>query len=219
MFRAALLTLSLAACGHSQAPAPGQAPAPAQAPAPVPAAAAVPAPAKPRVKIATNFGVMVIELEPAAAPATVANFLRYLKEGHYKGTVFHRVVPNFMIQGGGLTEDLTEKPVHAPIPNEAESAAKAGLKNVKGTVVMARTDDPNSATAQFFINVIDNAYLDPSPGNPGYCVFGRVVEGMPVVEAISRVHTIWRKGTPNVPDFAVRIKDVVLLEDAAPAAK
>ena len=217
MLRATLLTLSLVACGHAQAPAPAAASAPAQAPAQAPAP--VPVPAKPRVKLSTNFGVMVIELEPAAAPATVANFLRYVKEGYYKGTIFHRVIPDFMIQGGGLTEDMNEKPAHPPILNESESTAKAGLKNIKGTVVMARTDDPNSASAQFFINVADNAYLDPTPGNPGYCVFGRVVEGMPVAEAISKVHTIWRKGSPNVPDFAVRIKDVVLLEDAAPAAK
>lgn len=220
MFRASLLSLGLVAASalaQAQAPAPAAALVPAATPALTPAPA--PVPAKPRVRLTTNFGTMVIELEPAAAPGTVANFLRYVKEGYYKGTIFHRVVPNFMIQGGGMGEDMQEKPTHDPILNEAESSAKAGLKNVTGTVVMARTDNPNSATAQFFINVADNAYLDPGAGNPGYCVFGHLVEGLPVAQAISRVHTIWRKGAPNVPDFAVRIKDVVLLEDSAPAAK
>jgi cyclophilin family peptidyl-prolyl cis-trans isomerase len=212
MLRATFLSLALASACLAQAPE-------AQAPSAAAPAAPAPAPAKPRVRITTNFGAMVVELEPQAAPATVANFLRYVKEGFYKGTIFHRVVPSFMIQGGGLTEDMSEKPTHGTITNEAAASAAAGLKNVKGTITMARTDDPNSASAQFFINVVDNAYLDPAPGNAGYCVFGRVVEGMPVAEAISRVHTIWRKGAPNVPDFAVRIKDVVLLEDAPAPAK
>lgn len=222
MSRSALLTLSILlglAC-RAQAPTSPAAPAPAQAPAQAPAPAAPPAPvaAKPRVKLVTNYGPIVLELEPQAAPATVANFLRYVHEGHYKGTIFHRVIPDFMIQGGGLDERLDEKPTHDPLLNESEAAFKAGFKNLKGTVAMARTDNPNSATAQFYINVADNASLDYAPGAPGYCVFGRVVSGMDVVEAIAKARTVWRKGMVNVPDFPVRIKDAVVLEgDPAPA--
>ena len=144
--------------------------------------------AKPRVRFTTNLGTFVVELEPAKAPKTVENFLRYVRDGFYDGTVFHRVVPGFVVQGGGFTADLVQKPTRAPIPNEAGN----GLSNVRGTLAMARTSDPDSATAQFYINLRDNTALDRRDGTPagaGYCVFGRVVEGMDVVDAIGRVPT------------------------------
>lgn len=181
---------------------------------PVFAQSTVPAPAKPRVRLATNYGVIVLELEPAAAPRTVANFLAYVKNGHYAGTIFHRVIPGFMIQGGGLTEDMNEKAAAAPVKNEAPRSFKAGLKNAKGAVAMARTGDPDSATAQFFINTADNASLDfknESAEGIGYCVFGRVVEGMEVALKIEQVKTGWKKGQPNVPDYPVRIKSAEVL--------
>ena len=168
--------------------------------------------AKPRVRIDTSYGPVVVELEPGLAPVTVANFLRYVHEGFYRGTLFHRVIAGFMVQGGGFREDMTEKPVHEPIVNEVGSTFKAGLKNVRGTLAMARTADPNSATAQFFINTHDNVELDPvDGGKAGYCVFGRVVDGMQAVDKIERVGTVWRHGMPNVPEYPVRIKDVQVL--------
>nr|WP_320132955.1 peptidylprolyl isomerase [uncultured Holophaga sp.] len=164
---------------------------------------------KPLVRIQTSYGPIVLELEPSAAPATVANFLRYVREGHYSGTIFHRVIPGFMIQGGGFSAGLMEKPTHAPIRNEAQMTFQAGLKNTRGTVAMARTEDPDSATAQFYINTADNPALDfrsATPSGVGYCVFGRVVEGMDAVDRIEKVRTVWRHGMQDVPDFAVRIK-------------
>ena len=163
---------------------------------------------KPRVRIDTSYGPVVVELEPALAPKTVENFLRYVKEGFYRDTIFHRVIEGFMVLGGGYLQDMTEKPTHEPIVNEASAAFKGGLRNVKGTLAMARTSDPNSASAQFFINTYDNAKLDPKEGaEAGYCVFGRVVDGMAAVDKIERVHTVWRHGMPNVPEYPVRIKD------------
>ena len=141
-----------------------------------------------QVKLATNRGDIVLELDAAKAPKTVENFLAYVESGHYDGTIFHRVIDGFMIQGGGLTADMKQKPTRAPIPNEADN----GLKNLRGTVAMARTQDPNSATAQFFINVADNDFLDyraPTVQGWGYCVFGKVVQGMDVVDAIKSVKT------------------------------
>ncbi len=180
-----------------------------------PAPAAAPAPkAKPRVQLETSFGPIVLELEPDLAPATVANFLRYVKEGHYKGTTFHRVIPGFMIQGGGHLEDLSEKPGHEGIRNEAEATFKGGLRNVRGTVAMARTGDPHSATAQFFINTVDNAFLDFRAANPegwGYCTFGRVVSGMETVDKIEKVRTTWKRGMQNVPEYAVKITGAAVL--------
>jgi len=143
---------------------------------------------QPRVRMQTNMGDIVIELNRDKAPKSVDNFLRYVKEGHYDGTVFHRVIPNFMIQGGGFTQDLQQKSTHEPINNEANN----GLKNKRGTIAMARTSDPHSATAQFFINVVDNDFLDhtdPTPRGWGYTVFGTVVEGMDVVDKIAKVPT------------------------------
>lgn len=170
--------------------------------------------AKPRVEIDTSYGPIVVELEPELAPKTVANFLRYVQEGQYVDTIFHRVIDGFMVQGGGLQKDMKEKPTHEPIPNEAKATFAAGLKNTRGTVAMARTDAPHSATAQFYINTADNPALDPKDGPDGgygYCVFGRVVSGMAAVDKIEKVHTIWFHGTPNVPEYAVRIKSTQLL--------
>ena len=177
--------------------------------------AMVSASAKPRVRLSTNYGVMVLELEPGAAPRTVENFLAYVRKGHYVGTIFHRVMPGFMIQGGGLTEDMSEKATSAPVKNEASQSFKAGLKNTKGTLAMARTGDPDSATAQFFINTADNASLDfknESADGIGYCAFGRVVEGMEVVLKIEQVKTGWKKGQANVPDYPVKIKSAEVLD-------
>ena len=177
----------------------------------VPAGAAE---AKPKVELDTSYGPVVLELEPELAPRTVANFLRYVQEGFYTDTIFHRVIDGFMVQGGGLLKDMTEKPAHEPIFNEAKATFAGGLKNTRGTVAMARTDAPHSASAQFYINTADNPALDPREGgdkNYGYCVFGRVVAGMDAVAKIEKVHTVWLRGTPNVPEYAVRIKSARLL--------
>jgi peptidyl-prolyl cis-trans isomerase A (cyclophilin A) len=143
----------------------------------------------PKVKLTTTAGDIVIEVYPDKAPKTAENFLRYVREHHYDGTIFHRVIDRFMIQGGGFDRNFSEKKTRAPVVNEAREASAKGLKNQRGTVAMARTSDPDSATAQFFINVADNASLDPKPGNPGYTVFGRVVSGMDVVDRIKGVQT------------------------------
>ena len=150
-----------------------------------------------KVSLSTNLGDIVIELNAAKAPKSVDNFLQYVKAGQYDGTVFHRVIENFMIQGGGFSPELKEKPTRAPIPLEARN----GLSNSRGTLAMARTSDPNSATAQFFINVQDNAFLDAakSPDGNGYAVFGKVVSGMDVVDRIRVVQTGNRGPYQNVP--------------------
>ena len=150
-----------------------------------------------KVNLTTNLGDIVVELNAAKAPKTVDNFLLYVKAGQYDGTVFHRVIENFMIQGGGFSPDLKEKPTRAPIPLEARN----GLSNSRGTLAMARTSDPNSATAQFFINVQDNTFLDAakSPDGNGYAVFGKVVSGMDVVDRIRAVQTGNRGPYQNVP--------------------
>ena len=153
-------------------------------------AAAMPlAAAAQTVKLATSLGDIVLELDAAKAPKTVENFVQYVKAGHYDGTVFHRVIENFMIQGGGMTADMNEKPTRAPIALESRN----GLANARGSVAMARTSDPNSATAQFFINVVDNPRLDfTSEANGstwGYCVFGKVISGLDVVDKIKAVPT------------------------------
>lgn len=135
----------------------------------------------PRVRVSTTLGDFVIELNPERAPLTVADFLTYVKEGHYTNTLFHRVIANFMIQGGGVTTEYTLKPAHPPIPNESGN----GLENVRGAVGLARAAAPHSGDAQFFVNVGNNADLDPLPTRWGYAVFGRVVEGMDVVDRIS----------------------------------
>lgn len=143
---------------------------------------------QPRVRMQTNMGDIVIQLDRAKAPKSVENFLRYVNEGHYDGTIFHRVIPNFMVQGGGYNADFTQKSTHQPIENEANN----GLLNKRGTIAMARTNDPHSATAQFFINVVDNDFLNftaPNPRGWGYTVFGTVVEGMDVADKIAKVAT------------------------------
>lgn len=156
----------------------------------------------PQVELKTSLGAIVLELDAAKAPKTVANFLQYVNSKHYDGTVFHRVMDGFMIQGGGFTADMQQKPTQAPIPLEARN----GLKNDKYTVAMARTGDPNSATAQFFINVANNASLNaPQPDGHGYAVFGKVVRGSDVVDKIRAVPTGNRGMHQNVPTTAVTI--------------
>jgi len=166
-------------------------------------AAAAPALAQ-KVKFVTSEGDIVVELDPAKAPKTVENFLQYVKAGHYNGTVFHRVIANFMIQGGGMTADMTEKPTRPPIGLESGN----GMTNQRGTIAMARTNDPNSATAQFFINVKDNDFLnkEKSRDGNGYTVFGKVIEGMDVVDKIRAVPT----GPGDVPVTPVLIKRATL---------
>jgi len=161
-----------------------------------------------KVKFATSAGDIVVELDAAKAPKTVANFVEYVKAGHYDGTVFHRVIPNFMIQGGGMTPDMKEKPTRAPILLESGN----GLQNQRGTIAMARTMDPNSASAQFFINVTDNAFLDKAnarDGN-GYAVFGKVVSGMETVDKIRALPTGNKGMHQNVPLEPVVIKKATL---------
>jgi cyclophilin family peptidyl-prolyl cis-trans isomerase len=189
----------------------------------LPLLAQAPAAKKPRVKFTTSMGAFTLELEPDAAPKTVANFLKYVRAGHYAGTTFHRVIPNFMIQGGGHLKDLSEKPAMDKVENEADLSLAKGLKNTRGTVAMARTNDPHSASAQFFVNTVDNAFLDhraKDPRNWGYCVFGRVVEGMETVEAIKAVKTgVAPNGMSDVPRSPVEILGAKVEGAAAPAKK
>ena len=179
--------------------------------------------AKPRVKFTTNIGSFTLELEPEAAPRTVANFLKYVHSGHYKGTTFHRVIPTFMVQGGGHLPDLTEKPAKDHVDNEADLSLAKGLHNTKGTVAMARTMDPHSASAQFFINTVDNPFLDHKSKDArgwGYCVFGRVVDGLATVEQIKAVRTQTKVG-PLGPMESVPVKPVIITDAQVlkPAAK
>ncbi len=217
------------------------APAPA-APVATPAAPTTPAtpaaPTKPAaptadakvafVKMTTNKGDIIIELDRVKAPISTENFLKYVNKGQYNGTVFHRVIKDFMIQGGGFDGTLTEKPTDAPIKNECTN----GLSNARGTIAMARTNDPNSATAQFYINTVDNKMLDGRPGRPGYAVFGKVVDGMNTVDAIRAVKTGQKMANSrggqgpmgDVPMETVEIIKVVeipapAMAPAAPAAK
>ncbi len=162
------------------------------------------------VKLETGKGDIVLELNRKAAPVTVANFLTYVKEGFYDGTIFHRVIPNFMIQGGGFTADMKQKKTREPIVNEANN----GLKNDRGTIAMARTNNPDSATSQFFINHKDNTFLNyAGKGKPGYAVFGKVVEGMKVVDAIAAVKTTRKGRFSDVPAESVVIKSVEVISD------
>ena len=170
--------------------------------------------ANPQVELDTTAGRIRLELYPDAAPKTVANFLDYVKAGHYNGTVFHRVIDGFMIQGGGFTAELWQKPTKAPVVNEAESASKAGLLNAPGTIAMARTSDPNSATAQFFINVNDNKSLNFRSADPqgiGYTVFGKVVSGMDVVQKIAKSPTAASGMHQNLPKEAIVIKSATVV--------
>ncbi len=165
--------------------------------------------ANPQVALNTSKGRIVLELAAEKAPVTVANFLSYVDDGFFSDTIFHRVIKNFMIQGGGFTANLEKKATQAPIENEAAN----GLKNDRGTIAMARTGDPHSATAQFFINTVDNAALDyPGSDGWGYAVFGRVIEGLDVVDAIAGVATGLSGGMGNVPREAVVIESIERVE-------
>ncbi len=158
-------------------------------------------PAQPRVELTTDEGVIVLELFPEKAPATVANFLRYVDEGYYEGTIFHRVVPGFVVQGGGLTYDFTRKPPHDPIVNESGNQ----LSNRPMTVAMARHGDPDSATSQFFINLNHNPGLDAKDDRPGYAVFGQVVDGFDTVITIVQAPKGNYKQFPDAPNVPIRI--------------
>ncbi len=185
--------------------------------APAPEATPRPAPNGPVVVLDTSLGKIRIGLHQDKAPLTVKNFLAYVRAGHYDGTIWHRVIPGFMIQGGGFEEDMTERPTRPPVKNEA----KSGLSNLRGTVAMARTNDPNSATAQFFINVKDNLSLDYGVRGAGYTVFGEVLEGMDVADKIVAVPT-GKKGlfsdVPQKPVLIVRAREAKAAA-RAPVAK
>ncbi len=163
----------------------------------------------PAVEIDTNMGKITVELFAKEAPLSVKNFLEYAEKGHYSGTVFHRVIAGFMIQGGGLTAEMIPKPTAPPVKNEAAN----GLKNDRGTLSMARTGDPDSATSQFFVNLVDNNNLNrPSPDGYGYSVFGKVVKGMEVVDKIAATKTGIKKGFRDAPETPVVINSVKLLK-------
>ncbi len=171
-------------------------------------ASAESAQAAPKVRLATSMGDIVVQLDPAKAPRTVENFLTYVKQKHYDGTVFHRVIDGFMIQGGGFTPDMQQKPTRAPIPLEANN----GLKNEPYTIAMARTSNPDSATAQFFINVKDNAMLNANGEGNGYAVFGKVISGTDVVDKIKAVETTSRGMYQNVPATPVVIRSATIVK-------
>ena len=163
------------------------------------------------IRLTTTMGNIDIELDFDKAPKSAANFEQYVKDGHFDGTIFHRVIDNFMIQGGGMLPDMSQKETRATIDNEADN----GLKNVKGTLAMARTNDPHSASSQFFINVADNAFLDhtsPTPQGWGYAVFGKVVDGMDVVEKMKGVSTGSRSGHQDVPNEDILIEKAEVIE-------
>lgn len=173
----------------------------------------------PQVEMRTSMGVITLELQPENAPQTVKNFLQYVKDGYYNGTIFHRVISDFMVQGGGFTPDLAPKKTREPIKHEGGN----GLRNQVGTIAMARTADPHSATSQFFINVVDNQMLDyrgPAATEVGYTVFGRVIGGLDVVNKIRNVQTAPKGPHQNVPVQTVTIERVTLIDAAAkPAVK
>lgn len=179
------------------AAAPGDSPAPAKS-------------AAPRVAFETSLGRFVVEVDSAKAPKSAENFLTYVKSGFYDGTVFHRVISGFMVQGGGFTADMKQKTPQAPIVNEADN----GLKNRRGTLAMARTQDPGSATSQFFVNLVDNGFLDHTGKNPrgwGYAVFAQVVEGMDVVDKIAKVKTGSRGQFADVPVETVEVRKATIV--------
>ncbi|HPF59598.1 MAG TPA: peptidylprolyl isomerase [Candidatus Competibacteraceae bacterium] len=164
------------------------------------------------INLHTSLGIIAIELDHEKAPATAANFLQYARDGFYNGTLFHRVIPNFMIQGGGMESGMSQKPTRDPIRNEADN----GLKNIAGSIAMARTSDPHSASSQFFINLKNNDFLDhrsPTSQGWGYCVFGQVTAGMDVVEAIARVATTSRRGHQDVPVEEVMITQAEISDE------
>ncbi len=156
------------------------------------------------IRFETTLGDFTVELFEKEAPETAVNFLKYIDSGFFDGTIFHRIVPGFVIQGGGFTEDMSQKRTQPPIKNEADN----GLKNLRGALSMARTNDVNSATSQFFVNLKDNDFLDHKPGNFGYAVFARVTDGMDVIDKIAAVATGRRRGFDDVPTEAVIMKHV-----------
>jgi peptidyl-prolyl cis-trans isomerase A (cyclophilin A) len=158
--------------------------------------------ADPVVVITTSMGAITVQLDPAKAPKTVANFLSYVDKKAYDGTIFHRVIPGFMIQGGGFKPDMSEISYDAPVVNEAPAS---GLKNLRGTISMARTSDPDSATAQFFLNLVDNGMLDPGEQGPGYTAFGKITDGLDVIDKIAAVPTTTVGQNENVPTSPVTI--------------
>jgi peptidyl-prolyl cis-trans isomerase A (cyclophilin A) len=160
------------------------------------------------VRFETSLGGFTLDLDAEKAPESVANFLQYVDDGFFDGLIFHRVIPGFMIQGGGMDSEMNQKKNRAPIKNEA----KNGLKNQLGTVAMARTNDINSATSQFFVNLVDNAFLDNSPGNYGYAVFGKVSEGLDTIDKIAKVKTARRRGHDDVPAEDVVIQSARRVE-------
>lgn len=162
-----------------------------------------------KATIDTSMGTITLELNEEKAPETVRNFVKYAEDGHYDGTIFHRVIDGFMIQGGGFTKSMNQKPTREPIRNEAMN----GLKNERGTIAMARTMIVDSATSQFFINLVDNAFLDfssPTPQGFGYAVFGKVVDGMSVVDSIAKVKTGFSGPHQNVPEEAIVIRKIIV---------
>lgn len=163
----------------------------------------------PQVEVKTSLGNFVLELNQEKAPVTVANFLRYVKDGSYKGSIFHRVIPGFMAQGGGFTQDLERLDSYPPIKNEAAN----GLKNDTATIAMARTQDPDSATRQFFINFTDNDFLNANQHPPGYAVFGKVIKGFDVVQSMASVPTGRQGFMRDVPETPIVINDVVLISE------
>jgi cyclophilin family peptidyl-prolyl cis-trans isomerase len=162
------------------------------------------------VRFETSLGAFTLELDAAKAPVTVENFLSYVDDGFFDGLIFHRVMPGFMVQGGGMTPDMSQKPNKAPIKLEAGN----GLKNQRGTVAMARTNNPHSATSQFFVNLVDNAFLNAGPGNDGYTVFGKVVDGLDTIDRIAKERTGRRKGHDDVPVTDVIITSARRVEKA-----
>ncbi len=200
-------------CGEEKSAAPGTPAAPN-----TPAAQETEKPIgvnKTMIKLETSKGDIVIELNKAKAPLTVANFLSYVKSGQFDGTIFHRVIKGFMIQGGGFTPEFRQKPTNPPVKNEAAN----GLKNERGTIAMARTNDPHSATCQFFINHATNTFLDfTGPSNPGYAVFGKVTKGMEVVDAIANTPTTTLpNGTQDVPVETILIEKATVISEEKPA--
>jgi peptidyl-prolyl cis-trans isomerase B (cyclophilin B) len=174
-----------------------------------PAAAGAPGSKAPKVELVTTMGTMVLELDPVKAPVTTENFLRYVRDGHYDGLIFHRVIAGFMVQGGGYDMDFSERQTRGPIENESRN----GLSNERGTIAMARTSDPHSASGQFFINLVDNRRLDGAPGRWGYAVFGRLTDGLDVLDKIGAVAT--GRGGPfpsDVPQAPVVIQQARVLE-------
>lgn len=179
-------------------------------------AAQVPQPAHPEVRFATNLGEVVIELWPDAAPATVENFLQYVRSGFYDGVIFHRVVPGFVVQAGGYDAKMARKETRDPIVNES----KMSVKNARGTLSMARTSAPNSATSQFFINLQDNPSLNAKPNQPGYAVFGQVVKGMEVVDKMAELPQGAHSGVfSNAPNEPVVIEKASVVQSPAPAGE